>query len=641
MKIFYCCILIPFLILKSFSQTYTNPVINSSSADPGIFYNDTDGNYYLYTTDWNFFKSTNLVTWTSMSNPLNESGMFWAPEVCKRKKDGKFYMVYTLNGNGNYIAVSTSPTGPFNRLAGSFPGIDAHFFQDDDGKEYLYYNMGGCGGTAGIWVALLSADLKSLSNNKFLLGAHTVETQTWWHFIEECVTEAPYMIKHNGTYYLIYSGNGTGPNYGVGYATASSPTGPFTKYVGNPILWKTATVNGTGHCSFTTSPDKTKLFIVYHRGNGGVRSTCVDRAFFVPNPKGGPDILIIDGTSSTAKPYPLTNCTGQTINFNPVTDKETNNLPFQLSASSTSNLPVSFSVLSGPATLSGNTITLSGTPGTIKVSAIQSGNLTYCYSLSQQIIFVTNPLLPYGGTRAVIPGTIEAENFDNGGEGVAYHDVETTNLGNTYRTSEAVDILAVNDGGSGYSVGWMKPGEWLKYSVNVIQADTFYMTARIASNTTRALFHIEFDSINKSGSITIPNTSSETAFADVITKFYLSSGNHIMRLYIDGPGNFNLNKFTFSTSKPNEINELNFDDDWLIYPNPSDGNGLNIYFRNPLTEHSGYVEIQNIQGQLIYSHSLSGHTNEFISLANKPAQGIYFLTINYQNKKYIKKICIN
>ena len=44
------------------------------------------------------------------------------------------------------------------------------------------------------------------------------------------------MLKHKGTYYLMYSGTGAdSPNYGIGYATSKSPTGPFVKYAGNPI----------------------------------------------------------------------------------------------------------------------------------------------------------------------------------------------------------------------------------------------------------------------------------------------------------------------------------------------------------------------------------------------------------------------
>jgi hypothetical protein len=47
---------------------------------------------------------------------------------------------------------------------------------------------------------------------------------------------------------------------------------------------------------------------------------------------------------------------------------------------------------------------------------------------------------PYGGTARAVPGTVQAEDFNNGGENVAYHDLDAANNGNTYRTSEGVDI---------------------------------------------------------------------------------------------------------------------------------------------------------------------------------------------------------
>src|SRR5437016_223918 len=74
---------------------------------------------------------------------------------------------------------------------------------------------------------------------------------------------------------------------------------------------------------------------------------------------------------------------------------------------------------------------------------------------------------PYGGTNAVIANgsTIQAENYDVGGEGVAYHDTTTGNTGGQFR-SDDVDIETSGDAGGGYNVGWIVDGEWLEYTVN-------------------------------------------------------------------------------------------------------------------------------------------------------------------------------
>src|SRR5215210_7774622 len=89
---------------------------------------------------------------------------------------------------------------------------------------------------------------------------------------------------------------------------------------------------------------------------------------------------------------------------------------------------------------------------------------------------------PYGGTPWPVPGLIQAENYDVGGEGVAYHDTTAANEGGMYRTSEGPDVAdgALSDDGT-YAVGWMRPGEWLQYTVNVPTAGTYTLGARVSS----------------------------------------------------------------------------------------------------------------------------------------------------------------
>ena len=67
----------------------------------------------------------------------------------------------------------------------------------------------------------------------------------------------------------------------------------------------------------------------------------------------------------------------QTITFDPMGDKLVTDLPFDINATASSGLAVSFEIVSGPATLSGNTITLDGLPGTVVVKATQAGNAFY------------------------------------------------------------------------------------------------------------------------------------------------------------------------------------------------------------------------------------------------------------------------
>ncbi|MDO8469716.1 MAG: immunoglobulin domain-containing protein [bacterium] len=143
---------------------------------------------------------------------------------------------------------------------------------------------------------------------------------------------------------------------------------------------------------------------------------------------------------------------------------------------------------------------------------------------------------PYGGTPAPIPGTIQAENFDEGGEGVAYHDVNTSNQGGQFRTT-GVDIESTSDTGGGYTVGWISAGEWLEYAVNVTTAGTYTLEARVASNGPGGNFHVEVDGMDKTGAITIPSTggwqSWQTLSRPGVT---LTAGQHIVRVAMDSNG---------------------------------------------------------------------------------------------------------
>jgi hypothetical protein len=125
---------------------------------------------------------------------------------------------------------------------------------------------------------------------------------------------------------------------------------------------------------------------------------------------------------------------------------------------------------------------------------------------------------PYGGTPWPIPGTVELENFDTGGEEVGYHDTDPTNDGGQYRTSEGVDIWASANASNGYLVGGTSAGEWMRYTVNVRQAGQYTVTCHVASGGTYGgAFHLEDQNgSNLSGSIAVPDTGGYDTWTNVL-----------------------------------------------------------------------------------------------------------------------------
>jgi endoglucanase Acf2/fibronectin type 3 domain-containing protein len=159
---------------------------------------------------------------------------------------------------------------------------------------------------------------------------------------------------------------------------------------------------------------------------------------------------------------------------------------------------------------------------------------------------------PYGGTPAAIPGTVQAENYDTGGEGVAYHDSDAVNSGGQYRT-DGVDIEATTDTGGGYDVGWTNAGEYLKYTVNVASAGTYTVGFRVAapSAVTGAFHLLNQSGANITGAVNVPATGGWQTWTTVNVNVTLAAGQQVLELYEDAAG-YNLNFMSF-TAQSNPV----------------------------------------------------------------------------------------
>ncbi|MGC8802749.1 MAG: carbohydrate-binding protein [Bacteroidales bacterium] len=141
--------------------------------------------------------------------------------------------------------------------------------------------------------------------------------------------------------------------------------------------------------------------------------------------------------------------------------------------------------------------------------------------------------------------SIEAENFDNGGQNVAYYDTDAANNGGQYRTNEAVDIEICSAGG--YNVGWMYSGEWLEYTINVMSTGSYNFDCRIAS-AVGGSFVLYIDNVDISGSLNVPNTGGWQVWQSVTkTNVNLTAGTHILK--VQSNGGINLDKIIISSAQ--------------------------------------------------------------------------------------------
>ena len=303
--------------------TYQNPVWPGYFADPFVLRNGDA--YYAYGTGeglerdpaapassgagraFKILRSRDLVTWepagAALSVPPDKADhSFWAPEVAEH--DGRFYCYYSSAPAGRdelhrlRVAVADNPAGPFVEQGHILPEaegfcIDAHPFRDlKDGAWYLFFAKDYFEDRVGTGLAVVrltpdllraaepprivlraNADWQIYERNRALYG------RTWaaWHTVE-----GPCVVAHAGRYYCFYSGgNWQTHDYGLSYAVADHPLGPWTHAPETEpvILRQTREALGPGHNSYIVAPDGQTEFLVYHAWDPArrARRMCIDR----------------------------------------------------------------------------------------------------------------------------------------------------------------------------------------------------------------------------------------------------------------------------------------------------------------------------------------------------------------------------
>jgi hypothetical protein len=139
---------------------------------------------------------------------------------------------------------------------------------------------------------------------------------------------------------------------------------------------------------------------------------------------------------------------------------------------------------------------------------------------------------PFMGTPFAIGATIQAEDFDNGGEGVAYHDTEVANVGGSKYRATGVDMGLIAGGPT--FVSYAHKGEWLEYTISVAKAGLYTLSARVSSPADGAAFHVEIDGAKRSGTVAIAKTASWQAYRTVaVAGINLATGTHVLRVAFD------------------------------------------------------------------------------------------------------------
>ena len=263
-----------------------------------------NGTYYAYGTSSPdgilVYTSDDLKTWRVPERRLAlhkadvwANRRFWAPEVYHIK--GKFYMYYSADEH-ICAAVADNPLGPFRQeeqkpMIEGEKCIDNSLFIDDDGKAYLYFDRFNDG--LNIWVAELKDNLTEIKPETMKPCIHVSQE---WETVFPRVNEGSFVIKHRDLYYMTYSANSyESPFYGVGFATAKSPTGVWTKYDRNPIYQNVGELVGIGHSAmFTDKAGDLRIVFHSHQSKTAIHPRVMHISRVTFETKDGMEIMKID-----------------------------------------------------------------------------------------------------------------------------------------------------------------------------------------------------------------------------------------------------------------------------------------------------------------------------------------------------------
>ena len=255
---------------------YANPALAGDYPDPSIIRVGKDYWATATTSEWApefpILHSRDLVNWETVGAVFHERpqwsvGNYWAPEISEDK--GRFFVYYVGRKKDGplcvAVATAAKPTGPYTDhgplVCQEDGSIDPVPVTDERGQRYLIWKEDGNSRSqpTPLWAQRLSDDgTKLIGEKKELL-----RNDAPW---EAQLVEGPYVLRHNGWFYLFYSGNaccGRECNYALGVARARHLLGPWEKNPANPILAGNETWKCPGHGSIVTD-ERGRTFLLYH-----------------------------------------------------------------------------------------------------------------------------------------------------------------------------------------------------------------------------------------------------------------------------------------------------------------------------------------------------------------------------------------
>lgn len=259
----------------------------------------------------------------------------------------------------------------------------------------------------------------------------------------------------------------------------------------------------------------------------------------------------------------------------------------------------------------------------ISVVVVTNGNEEVKGSATVKVV---EPNKPYGGTAAVIPGKIEAENYDEGASGMAYYDKSAgnscDNTTNYYRKDD-VDLKKIDDGAA---VGSFEADEWLSYTVDVKESGEYDVTLRLGEGNSSGSLLVSFDKSDVEQEVNVDKIGDWGVFDEIkVKKMQLVEG--VQNMLIKNTGSW-------------------IDIDWIKFE--KDGVGVDVYAADPITiapnPASDRIEINGVTPLSVEVISTTGvvlkKVNDNTLSVSDLAKGNYIVRVVTENAVIVKKLVV-
>jgi arylsulfatase A-like enzyme len=269
-----------------------------------------------------------------------------------------------------------------------------------------------------------------------------------------------------------------------------------------------------------------------------------------------------------------------------------------------------------------------------------AGNLQYAV-VKQRYSFIVDSLLYLLNTgpksplrKNRIPGVMQSEKFDRGGQGLAYSDSDAINTGGKWRKSEGVDIITADDLGGGFCVTNINHGEWLAFTTDTIESGRYFLQARIKSTQSDGMIKASLDG-NSLTLINVPLSPEWITIKSDTFQIQESFGRNLKYEFLQSGYDVNYFEFVKVNEQTVSVQKIKSEN---IIKYPSSVNGI-LYLNVFEFDEDVKVSLMSLSGKTYWKSGIVYDSVEIPVKSTWP-EGLALVLVEGRSKREVQKVLI-